>query len=627
LPVIFYHAGLSLFSGGFVGVDIFFVISGYLITTIIINELRENRFSIINFYERRARRILPALFMVILACLPFTWFLLPPLQAIDFSQSLIGVATFSSNILFWRETGYFEAASELKPLIHTWSLAIEEQFYVIFPAFMIFVWRYGEKVVYGAIIVTALISLILADLLVSQKASAAFFLLPTRGWELLMGCLLTAIPNFSSTYRILVLRNIMCCLGLLLILGSIFLFDSKTPTPSFYTLLPTIGAALVISFGGHNVLVSKALSVRILVGIGLISYSLYLWHQPVLAFWRLKFESMPGSTSLAAIFTVTSLLALFTWRYVERPFREVDKFPRPHIFYSSAFGLILICMVGLLGFFSDGFNQSRLSSHQQDLFSTASHSPYRDQCHAGISKSIAPQKSCLYGTSSKTIAVFGDSHVVELSYALSELSRDEYSVGHYSFSGCYPAYSRKFIGLNPACENWSQETVDYIIADPNIDTVVVSYRLPFALYGFGEAHNEYPKIIDYLGADERKNRWDSLINILNSFRNANKKIILVLPAPELPRDIGFLIMTQVASDHIRGAPLDFWKDRMSFVYENINSVPDDVEIIDAADLLCDRDICFAAEQTTAYYFDDNHLSLAGAKLIADEIYHFATNTN
>lgn len=187
LPVIFFHAGFEIFCGGFIGVDIFFVISGYLITTIIFDEKEANKFSIVNFYERRARRILPALFLVMAICLPFAWVWLMPSDLKEFAQSLTAVTVFSSNILFWKTSGYFESAAELKPLLHTWSLAVEEQYYLIFPLFIIATWRYGMKWMVTALSVVALISISLAQWGATHMPLATFFMLPTRFWELLIG--------------------------------------------------------------------------------------------------------------------------------------------------------------------------------------------------------------------------------------------------------------------------------------------------------------------------------------------------------------------------------------------------------------------------------------------------------
>ncbi|MGL4603794.1 MAG: acyltransferase family protein [Iodobacter sp.] len=187
LPVILFHAGFETFSGGFVGVDIFFVISGYLITTIILSELEQDKFSIVNFYERRARRILPVLFLVMLVCIPFAWLYLLPGDMKDFSQSLVAVSVSASNILFWRESGYFDTAAELKPLLHTWSLAVEEQYYFLFPLFLMLFWKLGKRWIVVTLGLLFVISLTVAQWAAYAKPTAAFFLLPTRGWELLIG--------------------------------------------------------------------------------------------------------------------------------------------------------------------------------------------------------------------------------------------------------------------------------------------------------------------------------------------------------------------------------------------------------------------------------------------------------
>ena len=285
LPVILFHAGFKYFSGGFVGVDIFFVISGYLITSIILAEQEAGTFSIIRFYERRARRILPALFLVMLACLPFAWLWLLPHDMQNFSQSLIGVSAFISNILFWLTSGYFETAAELKPLLHTWSLAVEEQYYLFFPVFLVLTWHIGKRWILFFLSIVFLISLLAAQWGSALKPDATFYLLPTRGWELLIGAFIAFY--FTKKDRTILSKNLNEAgglLGLALIIYAIFKFDNQLPFPSFYALVPTIGAGLIILCATQITFVGKLLGNKLLVGIGLISYSAYLWHQPLLAF-------------------------------------------------------------------------------------------------------------------------------------------------------------------------------------------------------------------------------------------------------------------------------------------------------------------------------------------------------
>jgi len=234
IPVIFFHAGAHLFKGGFVGVDVFFVISGYLITFILLNDIKLNRLSILKFYERRARRILPALFAVIFTTIPFAWFFLPPMQLKDFFESIFTVVLFLSNFLFWSESGYFDLASEAKPLIHTWSLAIEEQFYLFFPALLIFLARRlpGKELIY--IFSIAVLSLIFAEYGWRYFPSANFYLLPFRAWELFVGAIVAFFVFKGGVKH----NDTLAGVGMAAIVVSIFYFDSYTPFPSGYGLVP-----------------------------------------------------------------------------------------------------------------------------------------------------------------------------------------------------------------------------------------------------------------------------------------------------------------------------------------------------------------------------------------------------
>ena len=272
LPVILFHAGFEWFSGGYIGVDVFFVISGYLITTIIINEMDGEGFSIAKFYERRARRILPALFFVMLCCIPFAVLWMVPSQLKDFSQAMVAISFFASNILFWKKTDYFAPAAEESPLLHTWTLAVEEQFYILFPLLILGLWRFGKnKVLFSIIILTAL-SLVLSEWGWRNQPSANFYLLPTRAWELGVG----AICAFWIQKKSVSGSNLLSATGMALILLSVLVYDKETPFPSIYALAPVIGSALIVLYCSSATVVGKVLSSRPLVGVGLISFSAYL---------------------------------------------------------------------------------------------------------------------------------------------------------------------------------------------------------------------------------------------------------------------------------------------------------------------------------------------------------------
>ena len=306
LPVILFHAGIAGFSGGFVGVDVFFVISGYLISTIIFSELEANSFSIAKFYVRRARRILPALFSVVLFCIPLAWLYLPPRDLIDFGQSLVAVSTFTSNILFRRESGYFDTAAEIKPLLHTWSLAVEEQYYVLFPLFAMLFWRFGVRTITLLLCAAFFLSFAASVWGVHHKPSATFYLLPFRGWELLVGvfCALMARDfEFKSRY----VNNLMSLVGLLAVIFTIGFYDEDTLFPGPTALAPTIGTGLLILFCRPETITYSFLANRLCVGVGLVSYSAYLWHQPALFTTPLYADPRGSSIGSSAVVTLHRL--------------------------------------------------------------------------------------------------------------------------------------------------------------------------------------------------------------------------------------------------------------------------------------------------------------------------------
>ena len=366
VPVILFHAGFELFSGGFVGVDVFFVISGYLITTILIEDLENKRFSLVSFYERRARRILPALFFVMLVCIPFAWMWMLPNQMKDFSQSLVAVSLFASNVLFWRESGYFDAAAEEKPLLHTWSLAVEEQYYVLFPIFLFLAWRYGKNRVFWMIVAMASISLLLSEWGWRNKATANFYLAPTRAWELFAGSIAAFIVQKNGVRK----NNFLALLGLAAITFSIFAYDESTPFPSLYALVPVLGVVLLILYADKDTLTAKLLGTKALVGFGLISYSAYLWHQPLFAFARIKSAAEPSFLLMSTLAIGSLALAYFSWRYIETPFRSSNIVNSKRLIVLTLAGFVFFIGIGLNGNFNDNlfenyFLETRLTKKEK----------------------------------------------------------------------------------------------------------------------------------------------------------------------------------------------------------------------------------------------------------------------
>ncbi len=620
LPVILFHAGFDVFSGGFVGVDIFFVISGYLITTIIVAEINAGNFSIVNFYERRARRILPALFFVLFCSLPFAWMWLVPQDLKSLSQSLVAVTLFSSNILFWKTSGYFESAAELKPLLHTWSLAVEEQFYVFFPLLLMAVWRFGPRRVLPLLAVAALASLGIAQWGSAAQPDAAFYLLPTRGWELLIGAFAALCLLDDRAWQPGKLASEAgSALGLLLLLYSIFLFDKDTPFPSLYTLVPTAGTALVILFATPATRVGQLLGRRVLVGIGLISFSAYLWHQPLFALARHRSLDEPGRWIFAGLVAASIVLAYFSWQFVEKPFRDRQRFGRRQIFLYAGIGSIAFLLLGLAGHATSGFEQARTTDAHRQVLKSAAASPLRAKCHTGGADYTPPEKACDLNGGPVRVAVFGDSHAVELAYALAQgLESRGIGLKQLTFSGCSPMFGRTVAGRDKPCAEWTGQAASYLAANPDIGHVVVAYRIHGALFGTHE--RAYPGWPDTIGAAERERRWAAYVALLRYFVAHGKQVRLVLQAPELPKQIDALVLR--ASDPtaaIDGASRAWWERRSAWVNARLAQLPAGVTVIDPTPLFCNADSCLAVKDGVARYFDDDHMSIGGARLVADQV--------
>jgi peptidoglycan/LPS O-acetylase OafA/YrhL len=361
LAVIFFHAGFGVFAGGFVGVDVFFVISGYLITGQIYPAIADGKFSLWGFFARRARRLLPALFPMVFFCIPVAWFTLMPLEMKDFAQSVLAVTGSGSNFLFWKEIQYFAPAAEFKPFLHTWSLAVEEQFYFCLPLLFLSVRGWPRKRTMGLISIGIVLSCGLAQYCSLNQPTANFFLLPSRCWELLCGSLLALTANEQRPYPGW-LGSSASALGLLMLVGAFLGFHAETRHPGLFTLIPVLGTVLLIRFSAPSNWVGRLLGNRLLVGIGLVSYSTYLWHHPLFAFTRIVFQE-PHPIALFALCGLSVLLGYLSWRYVEKPFRKSGEVSDKKFYLSVATALAVSVAFAVVGHRLEGF-PSRLTASQ-----------------------------------------------------------------------------------------------------------------------------------------------------------------------------------------------------------------------------------------------------------------------
>ena len=631
IPVILFHAGFELFSGGFVGVDVFFVISGYLITTILIEDIENQRFSLVNFYERRVRRILPALFFVIFVCIPFAWMWMLPNQMKDFSQSLVAVSLFASNVLFWRESGYFDVAAEEKPLLHTWSLAVEEQYYVLFPIFLFLAWRFGKNRVFWMIVVMAAISLLLSEWGWRNKATANFYLAPTRAWELFAGSIAAFIAQKQGVQK----NNFLATLGLAAIIFSIFFYDETTPFPSVYALVPVLGVVLLVLYADKETIAAKLLSTKGFVGIGLISYSAYLWHQPLFAFARLRLLEHPSVSIMLSLSLLSILLAYFSWRFVEKPFRSNLQFGRVHIFSASFVLLTFFSIAGLIGHIKQGFpNRIEGFASLQGIPNVAT-----TYCHNDGRRSSSQLENndfCIIGDGNLEFAIIGDSHAGAL-FDATDTFLNQINKSAIAVSGGYCAPLLNGFSADPPCAETISLAFDYAINSESISTIIIAAE--WANYTTGYRGTDVP-----LAWEDSQGRATSsegnLVLFKRSFAatfealdNSNKRIVIIEPVPEFPNDaynwIGKYLISnpdielEEAVQSLPKISVAEYFERNHFVLSQFRANnADNISYLNITRLFCNELNCHQySDDGDVLYSDFNHVNYFGAKKIIESMFN------
>ncbi len=478
LPVVFFHAGFGFARGGFVGVDVFFVISGYLITSLIHREMIAGEFSLARFYERRVRRLFPALFAMLAACAALSAWLLLPQDLRYFGGSLFATTLFSSNIFFWLEAGYFDVAAERKPLLHTWSLAVEEQFYLLFPLFLLLVLRWLPRRLVAVTGCVTVASLLASEWVLRNSDSAAFYLAPFRAWELGLGaCLALIAPHARHVSRH---AEAFSWLGLALIAASVAAFSWQTPFPGLHALVPAVGAALVIWSGsGAGTHASRLLSAQPLVFTGLISYSLYLWHWPLLVFARhFAIRELTAAERLGVLL-VSVALAIASWRFIERPFRgRHGILSRRRLFQLATVTMACLCAVGLAGVARSGWPQRLDAQTRQLLAGAEDRNPRREACSFLDAQALRAGRACRIGRldgRQPSFIVWGDSHADALMTAFDRLATERGQTGLYLGKiGCPPLLDVERVDSPFGCQAFNDAARELIAASPARRVILVA---------------------------------------------------------------------------------------------------------------------------------------------------------
>jgi peptidoglycan/LPS O-acetylase OafA/YrhL len=490
LPVVLFHSGIAGFGGGFVGVDVFFVISGYVITLRLLSDLEEGRFSIVDFYERRVRRIFPALFFMIgLTTIAASILLLPP-NFEDFSKSAVATALFVSNMYFWKFSGYFEPSALLRPLLHTWSLAVEEQYYIFMPIAMYLAYRFAKAKWLLVFLPVILLSFALSVYATTTAPTANFFFLPTRAWELLLGAMLVLTPPLAPARKWL--ADALGFLGLGLILYAVFSYTEETPFPGVNALAPCLGAALIIYSGTRwSTITGAMLSWKPLVAVGLISYSLYLAHWPIAVFLRYITLRDPTLIESVLIIAASFVLAWFSWRFIEQPFRRRGNvFPRRRLFAMASAAMVVVTAVGLAGMATGGFAFRYPDFRQQAV---AGQEEWKERtCFLLGDQSWRDwnEKDCTLTTGhAETALLWGDSFAAHyIPGIVRNADAIPFNVIAYTAAGCPPIVSY-YSFARPHCQDFNKHALE-LIKQYDIKTVILSSRwTSLKLRGIGEVRS------------------------------------------------------------------------------------------------------------------------------------------
>jgi peptidoglycan/LPS O-acetylase OafA/YrhL len=608
LLVVFHHAFPQILPGGFIGVDLFFVISGYLISTIIFQNLENGTFSFLDFYVRRIKRIFPALILVLVACLVYGWFSLLPADYKQLGKHTIAGAAFVSNFAFWFEAGYFDGDSKLKPLLHLWSLGVEEQYYIFWPLIAWLAWK--KKVNLLILCLALLVVSFVANLVIVRSNSiSAFFSPASRFWELLIGSVLAYMKLHQVTASDARRSNLSAWLGLcLLIIGVVFIHPERR-FPGFWALLPTLSAYLIINASQAAWLNRLVLSNRLLVWIGLISFPLYLWHWPLLVFAKQSSTQEPSVPLLLLVVAISIALAWLTYRLIERPIR----FGKSEGVRKALFLSLLMIIVGYLGlniYKRDGLSFRMPQSLQK--IAAFSNDYYKDsnyECLIGVTDTDSTNPDHCFNKASntnKSILLWGDSYAWAIYAGINKVASPNANVYLMSKAGCPPILADERL-KNNSCNTQNARVID-VIKTEKYDQVVLIARWDHWNYQSDQYIPNISKTIDQL----------KLLGV--------KQIYVVGPPPEWHPGLQEVLIKQALRDKLTHKLADRISEGVTTspaLDQQLNKLAQEkgISYISLLNILCNKDGCITKagdEPEDLIGYDDGHFSRKGGAFVAKQ---------
>jgi len=645
--VVLYHAGFPYIDGGFLGVDVFFVISGYLITAFIVKDLTQATFSLRDFYYRRIRRLVPAFITVATVTLTLSYFWLLPDELLELTNSVMASVFFVSNVFFWRKSGYFESFADEQPFLHTWSLGLEEQFYIILPLILIFFYRSNLKSVFVVFTTLFIVSLSLAIYASINMPVANFYLLPTRAWEFFAGGLAALFVSRKAPQK----NHLLSYFGLSLIIFSMFYFDHLDSLPNQKSLFPVIGSILFLLFGNIEVKHAKQKLTKLFILVGLISYPLYLWHQPVFALYKIRFSPNVSVYESVMLILVSVCLSILTYVIVENPIRRGLRTPTIGKYFLGFlyFLVILFCLASI--FRGGKLNPSLSEPIPFITWTSLEHRISSDGLPCDWNAKILDYNGftgCIMGDrdGSRSLVLVGDSHSQALSYEINRQA-EIYGTTIYwlKVSDCnyFPMVTLGRSKVAVDCMRNHHNMLDYI-SGLNAD-VMLAYRWTFRLYPVDGSDINMP-YIDGNGNVEKENYREFYIyenglhksdlqtksrylkNYINDFINVSNSVYLVYPIPETSiNPYKSNILHRAQTNHLLDDitfPVSDYDQRNKLILSILDSIESEsLNRIKPRDSFCfsyTPGKCYVQYQRNPLYLDDDHVSDFGASRIINRVF-------